>query len=536
MYATFLKAQEHSPTLVLAHSGIGDEGAHEIARFLADSQCLVHLDLSGCGITPAGARHLAKALKINRTLESLVLQHNRIGEGGEEGLAELCRALRGRAALKHLDLRHNGLCGIMAGSVIGELLRHNESLTHLELSWNALEPGGGHSIWTGLQMNTTLFDCQLTSCQIAEETLAGIAELLYRNRKAKGADMQAGPYKALRLSDTPRRGRGTDVSHISESVAARAVAVTPERTADLLERLAAWRIAKRDQGQPAETARVQELMGYLDQGQRELQEAQRATEEVREHTRLLAEGFQSRELRYRGDIAAAQDKLVDHENEMMTLRAVHRRLADELALHKDRGEQVKLDFVRLQGFLEAEGRRLGTDLANVGRERKELQEHCSSWQAKLALVEEEHATLRSKMARARALILHKADTQTGTQKATPATEVTPVTQKATLVMEVNQDTRKATLVTEVGQDVPREVFGTEANQDTRKTTSETEVDEDVQKLASVVEANKDMKKATSMTEACQDAEYRRLAEDLMEAVEASIKRWGEHARAAPPVS
>jgi hypothetical protein len=536
MYATFLKAQEHSPTLVLAHSGIGDEGAHEIARFLADSQCLVHLDLSGCGITPAGARHLAKALKINRTLESLVLQHNRIGEGGEEGLAELCRALRGRAALKHLDLRHNGLCGIMAGSVIGELLRHNESLTHLELSWNALEPGGGHSIWTGLQMNTTLFDCQLTSCQIAEETLAGIAELLYRNRKAKGADMQAGPYKALRLSDTPRRGRGTDVSHIGESVAARAVAVTPERTAELLKRLAAWRIAKRNQGQPAETARVQELMGYLDQGQRELEEARRATEEVKEHTRLLAEGFQSREPRLRGDIAAAQDKLVDHENEMMSLRAVHRRLADELALHRDRGEQVKLDFERLQGFLEAEDRRLRMDLANVGREREELQEHCSSWQAKLALVEEEHAALRSKMDRARALTLHSSDTQKGTKEATPATEITPDTQKATPVTEVNQDTRKAAPTPEVSQDVPGMTFVTEVSRGTQKTRSVTEVDEDVQKVTSATEANQDMQNATSVTEVDQETEYRRLAEGLMDAVVASIQRWGESARVAPLVS
>mmetsp|Transcript_98371 Transcript_98371/g.267032 ORF Transcript_98371/g.267032 Transcript_98371/m.267032 type:complete len:522 (-) Transcript_98371:69-1634(-) len=521
MYATFLKAQERSPSLVLAHAGIGDAGAHEIARHLADSQCLVHLDLSGCGIGPTGAGHLAKALKINRTLESLVLQHNRIGEGGEEGLAELCRALRGRTALKHLDLRHNGLCGIMAGSVIGELLRHNESLTHLELSWNALEPGGGHSIWTALQMNTTLFDCQLTSCQIAEETLVGIAELLYRNRRAKGANMQAGPYKALPIPDTLRRGRGTDTGHpcTGDSAAARAVAVTPERTAELLERLAAWRIAKRDQGQLAETARVQELMGHLDQGQRELQEARRATEEVKEHTRLLAEGFQARELRYRGERSAAQDKLVDYENEMLSLRAVHRRLADQLGLQKDRGEQVKLDFARLQGFLEAEDRRLRTDLANVGRERKELEEHLRGWQAKLALVEEEHATLRSKMDRARAHTLHSEDTQ----KAAPATEVKQDLQKSSPVAEVCQNASKATFVTE-------------ANQDTQKTMSVPEVDVATQKAAPVTNYSQHMQKATPVVDGNREVESRRLAGDLMEAVETSIKRWGEPAPAAPLVS
>merc|ERR1712107_543655 len=86
--------------------------------------------------------------------------------------------------------------GAKAAEVIGEMLRCNAHMTHLELSWNALEPEGGQVLFQNIRVNTTLFDCQLTGCRIADETLLAIAELLHRNRKAKGADLQAGPYQA----------------------------------------------------------------------------------------------------------------------------------------------------------------------------------------------------------------------------------------------------------------------------------------------------------------------------------------------------
>merc|ERR1719487_2755932 len=140
--------------------------------------------------------HLAKALKQNFTLESLTLKHNRIGDFGEAGLGSLCRALADNRTLRHLDLRHAGLQGVAAATPIGEMLKSNSRLSHLELSWNPLDPAGGQVLYEYMHINTTLFDCQLTGCGISDETLLSIAQLLHRNRKAKNADLQAGPYKA----------------------------------------------------------------------------------------------------------------------------------------------------------------------------------------------------------------------------------------------------------------------------------------------------------------------------------------------------
>merc|ERR1719171_2870571 len=105
--------------------------------------------------------HLAKALKQNQTLTSLVLKHNRIGEDGEAGLASLCRAVQDSAHLRHLDLKRNGISGALAATCLGEMLHGNRHLTHLELSWNPIDPAGGQVLLQHLQRNTTLFDCQM---------------------------------------------------------------------------------------------------------------------------------------------------------------------------------------------------------------------------------------------------------------------------------------------------------------------------------------------------------------------------------------
>lgn len=196
MFGTFLKAQETSPTLVLNHAKMGDDGAREVAHFVAPNTHLVRLDLSGNEITSTGAKHLAGAVKQSVTLESLVLKHNRIGEAGEIGLAALCRAAVACSSLRHLDLRHNSLTGALAATCLGEMLSGNEHLTHLELSWNPLDPAGGQVLLEHLRRNTTLFDCQLSGCNIPQETLLHIAELLLRNRRANGADLAAGPFMA----------------------------------------------------------------------------------------------------------------------------------------------------------------------------------------------------------------------------------------------------------------------------------------------------------------------------------------------------
>ncbi|CAE7751327.1 Lrrc45 [Symbiodinium sp. CCMP2456] len=196
-YSTFLKAQEESPTLVLAHARIGDEGAREIAEFASKSVHLRLLDLTGCGITSTGMLQIAEALQCSLTLESLILRHNEItsGPAGEEALASFCQAAQNSPSLRHLDLRYTGLCGEAATLHIASILEGNGALSHLELSWNPLGASAGQVLLKSIRATSGLFDCQLSGCRLADETMQEIAELLVRNRRAHGEKTSVGPYK-----------------------------------------------------------------------------------------------------------------------------------------------------------------------------------------------------------------------------------------------------------------------------------------------------------------------------------------------------
>ncbi|CAE7534331.1 Lrrc45 [Symbiodinium microadriaticum] len=196
-YSTFLKAQEESPTLVLAHARIGDEGAREIAEFASKSVHLRLLDLTGCGITSTGMLQIAEALQCSLTLESLILRHNEItsGPAGEEALASFCQAAQNSPSLRHLDLRYTGLCGEAATLHIASILEGNGALSHLELSWNPLGASAGQVLLKSIRSTSGLFDCQLSGCRLADETMKEIAELLVRNRRAHGEKTSVGPYK-----------------------------------------------------------------------------------------------------------------------------------------------------------------------------------------------------------------------------------------------------------------------------------------------------------------------------------------------------
>jgi len=410
MFETFLQAQETSPTLVLVHAGLRDEGALEIAHFLASSQHLLQLDLSGNGITSTGLLHLAKAIKLNLTLESLVLRHNQILEGGNAGLVALCRVLCGNRTMRHLDLRHNGLSGPEVARCIGEMLQGNSSLTHLELSWNPLTPAGGQCLLDHLTMNTMLFDCQLTGCQVAEETLLAIAQLLLRNRKSKGADMQAGPYRGLRGS-ADGRNSGLPTRELEEcprgaepdaTARSHGMVVSMHHTRELVDRLLVWRAARRAQqpGQGSEC--TQEFLELLDRLQRELEQHQEAGQAVRKRTELAIQGFQDREMRYRGDMAAAQDRLLGFANEQKDLRAILDRRAQELALLREATNEAKQSLKNDRQRYEAEEARAKNDLATVTAERAEVAEVLKGLEEHSARQEQENIQLRRRAENLRA--------------------------------------------------------------------------------------------------------------------------------------
>jgi len=408
-FSTFLKAQETSPTLVLAHAKLGDEGALEVAHFVAASRHLVFLDLTGNDITSTGAQHLAEAIRQCVTLESVVLKHNRVTANGEAGIVALCRAFHDNGAVRHVDLRHNGLAGAEIATLFGQMLQDNPHLTHLELSWNPLDPSAGQILCEHMQMNTTLFDCQLTGCNIAEQTLLNIAQILHRNRKANGADMKAGPYKlfierghgaaAAPRGDAECHPRGLYANEPVVRSSLTSKVVSEEVTNELIVKLHRVRA---DEEASSETARyAEELIGYLDGFQKQLGSDRDDVTKVRERVAHLLQGHQDREQRYRGDIARAQDKLLDYEKERKQMQAVLGRLSEELNLQRERSDQAALDLEKERKHQEGEEARSSARLAEILVERREVERRLTELQEQSAHQEIENKKLRGQVGRIR---------------------------------------------------------------------------------------------------------------------------------------
>jgi hypothetical protein len=409
----FLAAQEESPTLTLAHAGLNDDSALEIAHFLAGSRHLTRLDLTGNNISSTGVHHLSKALKQNFLLRSLTLKHNQIGDLSDDlnaaGLTSLCRVLEDNETLRHLDLRHAGLQGIAAANIIGQMLRKNRYLTHLELSWNPLSPAGGQVLLEQLQANTTLFDCQLTGCGISDETLLGIAEILHRNRKGKGADLQAGPYQAVMDSQAPAGAMavglggpwaesqfveciGGDRSIAEagvpgdggdEDIIARAdkatfskFIVSSETTNEMMMRLAKFMQSPSTTSKDA--ALAQEMYDYLDKAQKQLICDRDGIEGIHRHLTAVSESFRDRELRSRDRLAVGQDELMELNKEIISIRGILERRSQDLALIREQNSQMQRDRMDDERQAREEEVMNKSKIAEIMVKKRELEKRLAS--------------------------------------------------------------------------------------------------------------------------------------------------------------
>eukprot|EP00811_Abedinium_folium_P011477 NODE_20627_length_789_cov_6.936556.p2 GENE.NODE_20627_length_789_cov_6.936556~~NODE_20627_length_789_cov_6.936556.p2 ORF type:complete len:138 (-),score=24.77 NODE_20627_length_789_cov_6.936556:13-426(-) len=82
---------DHNRTLTslfLSRNEIGDAGAQALAKALRSNNHLEYLSLSGNEIGDAGAQALAAMLHQNRTLKDLCLYSNEIGDAGTQALSK----------------------------------------------------------------------------------------------------------------------------------------------------------------------------------------------------------------------------------------------------------------------------------------------------------------------------------------------------------------------------------------------------------------------------------------------------------------
>jgi Ran GTPase-activating protein (RanGAP) involved in mRNA processing and transport len=163
----------------LSDNLIYDEGAHWLAKGLANNTNLKTLLLPRCGITHEGFKEIGLLLGHSPSMETLVMSSNNaddVGlkgefcEGlaknktlkalylgvcrlGEPGATQLCSGpLRNHPSLEFVSLTYNRL-EVDAAMSISRMLATNQALRYLDLCGNSFGPKGAQELVKGLKEN-----------------------------------------------------------------------------------------------------------------------------------------------------------------------------------------------------------------------------------------------------------------------------------------------------------------------------------------------------------------------------------------------
>lgn len=164
---------------------LGKKGADALGSALKVNTALKELHLDNCGIQdPKG---LAKGLKSNRTLKTLVLSRNKFGVAGSNALAS---ALKGNPSLTKLNLCD---CDLKDMKELSNALLANRSLQALDISDNKLGDAVFKPVAVALRVNSTLTVLSLNSCDLADST--ELSEMLKQNRTLEVLDLSGNPFE-----------------------------------------------------------------------------------------------------------------------------------------------------------------------------------------------------------------------------------------------------------------------------------------------------------------------------------------------------
>lgn len=224
--------------LTLNGYALDADGARIVAGFLEGNTSLLTLNLKNSGITDANC-FFQVALGTNQTLTRLILSKNPI----REGCQSIARALREHKALQILQLENSAVCDEGAIAFATTLLCNSDTLTHLDLSNNAITAVGAAPLaraalmHSGLQTlclngnrlgrlgakafaetiahNTNLTDLGLADTGIDKEGAQALASALAQNTRLSRLNLREnnGELAATAFRDTLRGRRNLEEHH-----------------------------------------------------------------------------------------------------------------------------------------------------------------------------------------------------------------------------------------------------------------------------------------------------------------------------------
>ena len=164
-------------TISLSKNRIGD-GAWKIGEALINNSTLKEISLNDNAIDDRTATSIGVGLRNNNALIHLFLMKNRIGDDGAHGIF---RALRDNLALKKITLGLNHI-GDVGANTIANCLRVNTTLRHVDLTSNRIGADGASAIAESLAVNTTLQYLGLNANEIGAQGAAAIGNAIAANR------------------------------------------------------------------------------------------------------------------------------------------------------------------------------------------------------------------------------------------------------------------------------------------------------------------------------------------------------------------
>ena len=158
-------------------------GVKSLAEYLKNSMSIreLHLNNVDINIHGDGLLYLTKALQTNQSIQILNLGNNsslKITEKNGQALVEL---LHINKTLTQLYLANNSNFSDSGASYISQGLRHNTTLTFLNLASTSLTSEGAEHIAQALEFNTSLEVLNISNNQILEIGISRIMAALQRN-------------------------------------------------------------------------------------------------------------------------------------------------------------------------------------------------------------------------------------------------------------------------------------------------------------------------------------------------------------------
>jgi Ran GTPase-activating protein (RanGAP) involved in mRNA processing and transport len=152
-------------------------GLTRVLQALTRRPTLTKLILNGARIGRDEARQLGIVLCNISSLQSLVLAN---GTLGSTEFAELAPALYHNTSIKVLDMSNNNLDDIESARLLRDILRHNKSITTLDLSVPSFGRivGAADCIAEGLSSNSTLLKVNFSHCAFGNDGVSTLAQNL----------------------------------------------------------------------------------------------------------------------------------------------------------------------------------------------------------------------------------------------------------------------------------------------------------------------------------------------------------------------